>query len=49
MVNKTKKNALKKAYMSGIVEMEDFSEDYRLIEEKLEILEQKEIRTFKSR
>ncbi len=27
--------------MSGIVEMEDFSEDYRLIEEKLEILEQK--------
>ena len=27
--------------MSNIVEMEDFSEDYRLIEEKLEILEQK--------
>ena len=27
--------------MSGIVEMEDFSEDYKLIEEKLEILEQK--------
>lgn len=27
--------------MSGIVEMEDFSEDYKLIEEKLEILEQR--------
>ncbi len=27
--------------MNGIVEMEDFSEDYKLIEEKLEILEQK--------
>ena len=27
--------------MSGIVEVEDFSEDYKLIEEKLEILEQK--------
>ena len=27
--------------MSNIVEMEDFSENYRLIEEKLEILEQK--------
>lgn len=27
--------------MSGIVEMEDFSEDYKLIEDKLEILEQK--------
>ena len=35
------KERIKKAYMSGIVEMEDFSEDYRLIEEKLEILEQK--------
>lgn len=27
--------------MSGIVEMEDFSEDYKLIEDKLDILEQK--------
>ena len=27
--------------MSGVVEMEDFSEDYKLIEDKLEILEQK--------
>jgi len=35
------KEHIKKAYMSGIVEMEDFSEDYKLIEEKLEILEQK--------
>lgn len=35
------KERIKKAYMSGIVEMEDFSEDYKLIEEKLEILEQK--------
>lgn len=35
------KERIKKAYMSGIVEMEDFSEDYKLIEEKLEILVQK--------
>ncbi len=35
------KERIKKAYMSGIVEMEDFSEDYKLIEDKLEILEQK--------
>lgn len=35
------KDRIKKAYMSGIVEMEDFSEDYKLIEDKLEILEQK--------
>lgn len=34
------KGRIKKAYMSGIVEMEDFSEDYKLIEEKIEILEQ---------
>ena len=34
------KERIKKAYMSGIVEMEDFSEDYKLIEDKLEILEQ---------
>lgn len=38
---KKQKERIKKAYMSGIVEMEDFSEDYKLIEEKLEILEQK--------
>ncbi len=35
------KERIKKAYMSGIVEIEDFLEDYKLIEEKLEILEQK--------
>lgn len=35
------KERIKKAYMNGIVEMKDFSEDYKLIEEKLEILEQK--------
>lgn len=35
------KERIKKAYMSGIVEIEDFSEDYKLIEDKLEILEQK--------
>ena len=35
------KERIKKAYMSGIVEMEDFSADYKLIEDKLEILEQK--------
>ena len=35
------KERIKKAYMSGVVEMEDFSEDYKLIEDKLEILEQK--------
>ena len=32
---------IKKAYMSGIVELEDFSEDYKVIEKKLELLEQK--------
>lgn len=35
------KERIKKAYMSGIVEMDDFSEDYKLIEDKLEILKQK--------
>ena len=35
------KDRLKKAYMNGILEMEDFSEDYKLIEEKLSILENK--------
>ena len=35
------KERIKKAYMSGIVEMEDFSADYKLIEDKLEILEQR--------
>ena len=39
------KDRLKKAYMNGILEMEDFSEDYKLIEEKLSILENKRIDT----
>lgn len=37
------KDRLKKAYMNGILEMEDFSEDYKLIEEKLSVLENKRI------
>lgn len=37
------KDRLKKAYMNGILEMEDFSEDYKLIEEELSILENKRI------
>ena len=35
------KERIKKAYVSGIVEMEDFSEDYKMIEEKINILETK--------
>ena len=35
------KGRIKKAYLSGIVEMEDFSEDYKIIEEKINILETK--------
>ncbi len=31
------KERIKKAYLSGIVEMKDFSEDYKVIEEKLSI------------
>lgn len=34
------KNRIKKAFMSGIVEMEDFAEDYKIIGEKLNKLEQ---------
>ncbi len=29
------KDRIKKAYLSGIVQIEDFSEDYKLIEEKI--------------
>ena len=39
------KERIKKAYLSGIVEMEDFSEDYKVIEEKLSILEKKKLET----
>ena len=35
------KERIKKAYVSGIVEMEDFSKDYKMIEEKINILETK--------
>ena len=35
------KERIKKAYLSGILEMEDFSEDYKIIEEKINILETK--------
>ena len=39
------KERIKKAYLSGIVEIEDFSEDYKLIEEKINILETKKVET----
>ena len=42
---KKQKDRIKKAYVSGIVEMEDFSEDYKIIEEKLSILEKKKLDT----
>lgn len=37
------KDRLKKAYTSGILEMEDFAEDYKLIENKLAMLENEKI------
>ena len=37
------KERLKKAYVSGILELEDVSEDYKLIDNKLAILENKRI------
>ncbi len=40
------KERIKKAYVSGIVEMEDFSEDYKIIEEKINILETKKYEKF---
>ena len=40
------KGRIKKAYLSGIVEIEDFSEDYKIIEEKLSILEKKKLYNF---
>ena len=39
------KERIKKAYVSGIVEIEDFFEDYKIIEEKLSILEKKKLDT----
>lgn len=41
-----KKDRIKKAYLSGVVEMGDFSEDYKIIEEKLNILETKRYEMF---
>lgn len=37
------KNRIKEAYIKGIVEVNDFEEDYRVIEEKLNLLERKRI------
>jgi len=39
----SQKTRIKEAYLKGIVEVEDFSEDYKVIEEKLKILEQKRL------
>ena len=38
------RNRIKKAFMSGIVEMEDFAEDYKSIEDKLNKLEQNKMK-----
>ena len=40
---KKQKDRIKEAYIKGIVEVNDFSEDYRIIEEKLNLLEEKRI------
>lgn len=40
---KAQKTRIKDAYIKGIVEVEDFSEDYKVIENKLNLLEQKRI------
>lgn len=40
---KNQKNRIKEAYIKGIVEVNDFSEEYRVIEEKLNLLEEKRI------
>ena len=39
------KNRIKEAYLKGIVQVEDFSEDYKVIEDKLNVLEQKRLET----
>ena len=38
---KNQKDRIKEAYIKGIVEVNDFSEEYRVIEEKLNLLEEK--------
>ena len=40
---KAQKDRLKKAYMNGIVEMDDFAEDFKVIDERLAVLETKRI------
>lgn len=40
---KARKDRLKKAYMNGIVEMDDFAEDFKVIDERLSVLETKRI------
>ena len=40
---KAKKKRIKKAYMNGIVEMDDFTEDFKVIDERLAVLETKRI------
>ena len=42
---KKQKDRIKEAYIKGIVEVNDFSEEYRVIEEKLNLLEEKRIQT----
>ena len=42
------KDRLKKAYMEGVLEMDDISEDYKLIDEKLSILENKRMQNILS-
>ena len=38
------RDRIKKAFMSGIVKMEDFAEDYKLIEDRLNKLEQEKLK-----
>jgi len=40
---RAQKDRLKKAYMNGIVEMDDFAEDFKVIDERLSVLETKRI------
>ena len=40
-----KKASIKEAYLKEIVDVEEFSKEYKAIDEKLELLEQKRIET----
>ena len=42
---KNQKNRIKEAYLKEIVDVEEFSKEYKIIDEKLELLEQKRIET----